>query len=344
MTSPARIKNDDSANPRARSVVRTHSRAQRSKREQPVNDHLPVADKICALSSCKHADYDAIDSAEESKLVMRCVSLVLIVISLSIVSTARAAFTNNILLTGYWPPTNEMVRRFNNNPTQNPDGWIGGNWEGRGYNVYSFFPEFPGGVGANPKGNGDLEVDYQDTSADWVRITNMIHPVAIITFSRGSNGTSWELEYRAKNRASWVNDYVAPLQPTPAPPDSSVPAETIRYSTLPMTQIYDALRDQLPGINPFIDYDSPNLGGGFLSEFIGYHGMWYQSMHASADDPYQCFAAGHIHVGINTPLFGAMAATDVTLREVTAYLNTIVPEPGIGAIVIAALGVTRRRR
>jgi hypothetical protein len=64
-------------------------------------------------------------------------------------TVARGAYTNNILLTGYWPPTNEMVRRFSTSTVQNPDGWIGGNWEGRGYNVYSFFPEFPGGVGAN---------------------------------------------------------------------------------------------------------------------------------------------------------------------------------------------------
>src|SRR5262245_41383211 len=50
----------------------------------------------------------------------------------------------NIMITGYWPPTNEMIREFSNNPTQNPGGWIGGNWEGRGYNVYAYFPEFPG--------------------------------------------------------------------------------------------------------------------------------------------------------------------------------------------------------
>ncbi len=258
---------------------------------------------------------------------------------------ALAAFTHNILLTGYWPPTNEMVRRFSTNPQQNPNGWIGQNWEGRGYDVYSFFPEFPGGVSVNPKGNGDLEVDYQDTSQDWTRITSLIHPLAIITFSRGSNGINWELEYRTKNRAMWIDDYLAPLQPTPSPPDSSVPAETIRYSTLPMTQIRDALRDQLPGANPFIDYDSFNLAGGFLSEFIGYHGMWYQSQHASPTDPYQCFAAGHIHVGINTPLFTAQAAVDVTLRELTAYLDTaVVPEPVLGALPLAVLTLIRRSK
>src|SRR5262245_15339390 len=58
---------------------------------------------------------------------------------------AHAAFTKNILLTGYWPPSNEMVRPFSNNPVLNPGGWIGGNWEQRGYNIYSYFPTF-----ANP--------------------------------------------------------------------------------------------------------------------------------------------------------------------------------------------------
>ena len=109
---------------------------------------------------------------------------------LLLAAEARADHTNNILLTGYWPPTNEMVRRFSDNPQQNPGGWVGGNWEGRGYNVFSFFPEFPGGVGTNPQGTGDLMVDYQDTSTDWWRIVERIRPVAIITFSRGSSGSN----------------------------------------------------------------------------------------------------------------------------------------------------------
>jgi len=271
-------------------------------------------------------------------------SVLMLLVTHGVGASAHGAYTNNILLTGYWPPTNEMVRRFSTSETQNPGGWIGGNWEGRGYNIYSFFPEFPGGVGVNPKGNGDLEVDYQDTSADWVRITNLIHPAAIITFSRGGTGTNWEIEYRAKNRATWVDDYVAPRQPTPSPPDSSLPAEGIRYSTLPMEQMRDAVRDQLPGIGPFIDYDSPTLGGGFLSEFIGYHGMWYQSMHARPDDPNQCFAAGHIHVGIDTTLPAAMTATDISLRVLIDHLNSVVPEPATGGMIALSCTASLRRR
>ncbi|CAN5556702.1 hypothetical protein BH09PLA1_BH09PLA1_17080 [soil metagenome] len=259
-------------------------------------------------------------------------------------SAALGGFTNNILVTGYWPPTNEMVRRFSNSPTQNPSGWIGGNWEGRGYNIYSFFPEFPGGTAVNPKGNGDLEVDYQDTSEDWWRITNEIKPVAIITFSRGSAGANWEIEARTKNRTAWVSDYVVPLKPTPAPPDSSVPAETIRFSTLPMTQIRDNVNAASLGFSSFIDSTSSSLAGGFLSEYIGYHGMWYQSIHASPDDPYQTFAAGHIHVGIDTPLDGAMAATDISLRTLIEQLNATVPEPAIAALSLCFISMLRRRR
>lgn len=275
--------------------------------------------------------------------IARCSALSLAILMSA--GVARADYTNNILITGYWPPTNEMVRRFSTSATQNPGGWIGGNWEGRGYNIYSFFPEFPGGTGVNPVGTGDLTVDYQDTSVDWWNITSLIKPVAIITFSRGSNGSNWEVEYRAKNRTTWVGDYVAPFQPTPSPPDSSVPAETIRYSTLPMQNIVNGVNAAGLGINAFIDTNSPDLGGGFLSEFIGYHGMWYQGLHSSPSDPNWTVAAGHIHVGINTPLAAAQTATDISLRNLIAYVDTQVPAPGTAVLLgLGVLGVARRRR
>ena len=101
----------------------------------------------------------------------------------------------NIMLAGYWPPTNDMIRQFSDNPFQNPGGWAGENWEGRGYNIYAFFPEFPDGPsGEFPacawgKGVGDLEVDYQDTASDFPAIAEQIEPVAILTFSRGFPGS-----------------------------------------------------------------------------------------------------------------------------------------------------------
>ncbi len=259
--------------------------------------------------------------------------------------SALADHTNNILITGYWPPTNEMVRRFSPNLTQNPSGWIGQNWENRGYNIMSYFPEFPGGTGSNPVGTGDFTVDYQDTSSDWWRITDQVKPVAIITFSRGSSGSNWEVEYRTKNRATWINDYVAPFQPTPSPPDSSVPAETIRFSSLPMQKIVTGVNNANLGINAFIDSTSTDLAGGFLSEFIGYHGMWYQSIHQAANDPSQCVAAGHIHVGIDTPLAGAVTATEISLRELITRVDLLLPAPSsLALLALAGIAGTRRRR
>ena len=99
------------------------------------------------------------------------ISVVALMVAGAVAPAARAGHTNNIMITGYWPPTNWMVSRFSTNSELNPDGWIGGNWEGRGYNVYSFFPTFNPEDGPNwGKGTGDFEVDYQDTSADWQRI------------------------------------------------------------------------------------------------------------------------------------------------------------------------------
>ena len=48
------------------------------------------------------------------------------VITLGIgLSHAGAENPHNIMLTGYWPPTNDMLRKFSTNQKQNPDGWEG---------------------------------------------------------------------------------------------------------------------------------------------------------------------------------------------------------------------------
>lgn len=261
--------------------------------------------------------------------------------------SAYAGSTRNILLTGYWPPTNDMVRHFSNNPEQNPAGWQGGNFKGRGYNVYSYFPEFPGGTGVNSKGVGDFEVDYQDTSADWARITSEVKPAAIITFSWTSGKTSlgqkdWEIENRNRNRTFWTGDYVAPFQPTKNPPDDSIAPNASRFSSLPTFNIRDAVNAAGVGVNSYID----DAGGGtFLSEYIGYHGLWYQAQHSSPDDPYQAFAAGHIHVGAAVTVEEGRLATEITLDQLMNYLDTVIPSPSTG--VLAAMGVCtvlRRRR
>ena len=48
------------------------------------------------------------------------------------IGAAANAATNNIMITGYWPPTNEMIRPFSTNATQNPGGWQGRGCAGHG--------------------------------------------------------------------------------------------------------------------------------------------------------------------------------------------------------------------
>jgi len=272
-----------------------------------------------------------------------------VALSLSALAAAPAAadFTNNILITGYWPPTNEMIRPFSQNPAQNPGGWQGGNWEGRGYNIHSFFPEFPG-LTQPPygPGQGEFMVDYQNASADFWRVVGDLKPVAIITFSRGDNAASWEIESRARKLPlnSWTPDYIAPTRPTPELPIAGEPDNFIRFSSLPMDNIRSAVNSASLGVNSFID-TSNSFGGTFVSEFTSYHGLWYQNLHSSPSDPAWCVAGGHIHVGGATSVAAATAATQITLRTLTDYVDTIVPAPGSGWILcgMLALGLRRTR-
>jgi hypothetical protein len=262
------------------------------------------------------------------------------------IGAAADAATNNIMITGYWPPTNEMIRPFSTNASQNPGGWQGGNWEGRGYNIHSYFPEFPGGTDVNPRGTGDFQVDYQAASADFWRVVNELKPVAIISFSRGSAGASWEIEsaHRKLPLASWTPDYLAPTRPTADLPIAQEPDNTRRQSSLPMNNILTAVSNLGLPMTTFID-TSTAYGGTFVSEFTGYHSAWYAALHASPNDPFRCVAGGHIHVGINTATADAVLATRTTLRELTAYVDTMVPSPGAMAIIpaLTLFGLRRRR-
>jgi len=225
--------------------------------------------------------------------------------------------TNNIMLTGYWPPTNEMLRPFSPNPDQNPGGWVGADWEGRGYNVYAFFPEFPQGLG---KGVGDFEVDYQDTSNDFWVVVEQLDPVAIITTGRAEYDMDWELEggNRMLELDDWMDDYLEPFQPTPDLPIAGEnPGET-RWATLPFPAIIAAVESALPAVNAYYTLWD---GSDFLCAFIGYHANWYHEMHAGPDDPVWNVAAGHIHVGYQISDQDAAIATEVTLRTLIDYLD-----------------------
>lgn len=249
----------------------------------------------------------------------RAIRFALAAATLTVVAAAQRPA---ILLTGYWPPSNEAVRQWSDDPVLNPGGWQGSDWEGRGYDVFAYFPTFnPPTCTSCGAGTGLLTVDYQDTSADFWALANARRPIAIITFSRSSTQITWELEMNQYNRTQWVNDYLPPLQPTPSPPDSGIAPDALRLSTLPVVDIVNAVNAAGLPINPYICYSGN--GGGFLSEFVAYHGVWYQALHASPTDPHWCIAAGHVHVGrsLSWPL--AEQAAEVTLRTLIGHLDAV---------------------
>ena len=167
-----------------------------------------------------------------------------------------------------------------------------------------------------------------------------------MTFSRGANDNSWEVERVNRNWRIWSADYEAPFTPTPSPPDPSLPNNAIRLSTLPMDEIVNDVIDAGLGLNAYVDQFQG--GGRFLSEYIGYHGVWYQDLHKDPSDPYRSVAAGHIHVGQQVTVDQGRMATEVSLRTLIDHVDAIlVPEPiasivWLGWVTLYLLG--RRRR
>lgn len=237
-------------------------------------------------------------------------------------------YTPKIMLTGYWPPTNEMLRHLSDDPTVNPGGWQGENWRNLGFDVHAYFPEFATGNPTDP-GTGRFRVHYDDTSADWEEITGELKPIGIITFSRGLMPSTWEIEDRATNRTSWQT-LLGSGQPSVNPPDDSVPAGTVRFSTLPMAEIVEAV--SALGVPEHVLIDDQG-GGEFLSEFISYHGLWYQAEHANSTGEDRCVAAGHIHVGgdltVEEARFAMEVTLEVTLRHIRRQLSKTLSVVGI---------------
>ncbi len=262
----------------------------------------------------------------------------------AVVSQPLGGARPRILLTGYWPPSNEAVRPFSRSATQNPGGWQGADWRGLGYDIVSYFPEF-----ANPncsncgRGNGDLEVDYQDTTADFAAITAQEQPIAIITFSRGFIDRSWEVEMNQFNRTAWIPDFLAPTLPTPQPPDGGFVNNFNRLSALPVEVIVARVAQSGLNINPAICFSGD--GGGYLSEFIAYLSVWYQNQHRDPLDPAWCISAGHIHVGGQLDWPTARQAVERSLEALIDHLDgvracTPPPQPYCGLTPNSAGGGT----
>ena len=200
-----------------------------------------------------------------------------------------------IMLTGYWAPTNEMLRPWSQNPAQNPRAWIGANWENSGYDVLSYFPEFPAGSGE--RGVGDFEVDWDDTKEDFKRITETIHPIAILSFGHGAG--PWEIEINAPQvRASSDRDY---------------------KNTLPAQAIQDAVNASTR-LRAWVDWNGN--AGNYLCGYLSNMGAEYQSRHSNEQDPHRVIAQGFIHVNATHSVPEYQKAVEATLRATIQHLNS----------------------
>jgi hypothetical protein len=241
------------------------------------------------------------------------------------------ACPKHVVVTGYWPPTNEMLRPWSTDPAQNPEGWQGRDWRGLGFDVYAYFPEFPpDGVPFNdPRGSAgfigsedsDFRVDYQDTSADFWRIMDDRRPLILITTSRGGD-IGWEVEAFEGGHGAGDGDPAQDWVSDDHPPETLPIRDTIdprswdaisRYragerlpSLLPTADIADAARAL--GLTTVAVDDETS--GNYLSGFMGLHGLYYALQHE------ETVAAGHVHVGRQVPAADARRLMEATLETV----------------------------
>jgi len=249
--------------------------------------------------------------------------IALIFLSLQVTALARPV----VMLTGYWHPTSEMLAPFSDDPDLNPDGWIGENWEGLGYDVYAFFPAFD-------KRSREFEVDYQATWRDFWDRADEFHPEIIISFGATTGSPTWLIEDDAFNWDTWYPDEQYPYYPTPNPPDDTMSANAARYSTLPMEAIRDAVNaESTIGDLEAVINENGNPGW-YLCNYIAYLGMWYQGIHSRPDDEFFCEAAGFIHVTDTVSMRDAKTAVDVTLRTTLEHFGDVTP---VGDQVAAAV-------
>lgn len=256
-------------------------------------------------------------------------------------TTGSTDCAKNVVLMGYWPPTNEMLRPFSRDPAQNPGAWVGQDWEGHGYDVYAFFPEFPpdgdpsnddiGDDGAVGSPRFDLRVDYQATSADFWRLVDTYQPLVLVTTSRGGS-IGWEIEALEGGHGGggpnpafdWSSDqHGAETHPTQA----SIEARS--WDAISMYRQGDTLPSQLPVDAIFEATEALGVAsveidlgtsGNFLSGFLGLHGLYYDQLAP------HCVAAGHIHVANGLPVATAEVLLQQTLRTILEQY----PAEGVG--------------
>ena len=123
------------------------------------------------------------------------------------------------------------------------------------------------------------------------------------------------------NRTSWIPDFLAPTLPTPQPPDAGFANNFNRLSALPVEAIVSRVAQSGLNINPAICFSGD--GGGYLSEFIAYLGVWYQNQHRDPMDPAWCISAGHIHVGGQLDWPTARQAVELSLEALIDHLDGV---------------------
>lgn len=246
-------------------------------------------------------------------------------------STGAVSCPKTVVLMGYWPPSNEMLRPFSTDPALNPGGWQGENWRGLGFDVHAFFPEFPpdgdpsndpiGSPGSVGSETSDLQVDYQDTSADFWAIVDELQPHIVITNSRGG-AIGWEVEAVEGGHGGggpdpaqdWISDgYGAQTLPTQdtVDPRSWAAMTTYRDETAPSSLPLRAIEAAANALGvTSVDIDTTGTSGNYLSGFLGLHGIYY------AQTTPHAVAGGHVHVGITLPVADAAALTEATLEAV----------------------------
>jgi hypothetical protein len=262
-----------------------------------------------------------------------------------------------------------MLRPFSTSVVQNPGGWVGQNWQGLGHDVYAFFPEFPpdgypfndpfGSAGFIGSPESDFRVDYQDTSADFWRVMDLLNPVGIITFSWGDFDNRWELERVEGGHFGGSTapfDWVPDANVEPLPTQDSIDSRswdaisTYRdgnqlQSRLPLDSIL-AATSALGLADVFID--ETGTSGSYLSGFLALHALYYNSLHNDPNDPFLNLAAGHIHVGSGLSTADARLLAEATLNQTLLHINRLaVPEPGsslLTGLALVGLGLCRRGR
>ena len=141
-----------------------------------------------------------------------------------------------------------------------------------------------------------------------------------MSFGQGTG--PWEIEFNARNLPSstWTNDYLTPIKPTPAPPDTTQSSGYVRHSSLPVEAIAEAVNSSGLGINAWVDWDGNP--GNFLCEYMAYHDAWYQSLHSDPSDQYYCVAAGFTHLAAGVPITNATAGVEAALRALINHLDS----------------------